>query len=281
MNLIDALNTATYLAEAFLLFLAGKAAYKLINPQIKIGHTLVEDDNTAFAISMVGYYAGIITAISGSIIGPSHGMLNDIIDIGIYGLLAIILLNLSAIINDKLIFNRFAMKKEIITDRNIGAGVIEAANYLATGIIVYGAIIGEYGGILSAVFYWLAGQLLFMIAAWVYNFITPYNIHDQIEKDNVAVGVGFAGALVAVAILVETGLANDEGGWQTQALNVLIDCTIGFIFLPIARFLTDKILLPGRNLTDEIVNQEQPNVGAALIEAFAYIGGAVLISWTL
>ena len=34
-------------------------------------------------------------------------------------------------------------------------------------------------------------------------------------------------------------------------------------------------------LTDEIINQEKPNVGAALVEAFAYIGGSVLITWAL
>jgi hypothetical protein len=47
------------------------------------------------------------------------------------------------------------------------------------------------------------------------------------------------------------------------------------------RFITDKILLPGQNLTDEIINQEKPNIGAALVEAFAYIGGSVLITWCL
>ena len=47
--------------------------------------------------------------------------------------------------------------------------------------------------------------------------------------------------------------------------------------LPLARLLTDKILLPKRKLTDEIINQENPNIGAAIIEAFSYIGGSMLI----
>ena len=37
----------------------------------------------------------------------------------------------------------------------------------------------------------------------------------------------------------------------------------------------------GRSLTDEIVNQEHPNVGAAFIEAFSYIGASFLIVWSL
>jgi hypothetical protein len=39
--------------------------------------------------------------------------------------------------------------------------------------------------------------------------------------------------------------------------------------------------LPGRKLTDEIINQEKPNVGAGLIEAFAYVAAAILITWSI
>jgi hypothetical protein len=49
----------------------------------------------------------------------------------------------------------------------------------------------------------------------------------------------------------------------------------------LARLFCDKILLPGQNLTDELINQEKPNVGAALVEAFAYAGGSMLIVWAL
>ena len=63
--------------------------------------------------------------------------------------------------------------------------------------------------------------------------------------------------------------------------DVALDTSIGLVLLPLARFLADKILLPGQKLTDEIVNQERPNHGAALIEAFAYIGGSILICWSL
>jgi hypothetical protein len=39
--------------------------------------------------------------------------------------------------------------------------------------------------------------------------------------------------------------------------------------------------LPGAKLTDEIVNQEKPNLGAAFIAAFSYIGSSFLITWCL
>ena len=74
---------------------------------------------------------------------------------------------------------------------------------------------------------------------------------------------------------------HDFESWTLTLQDVAVDVGIGLIFLPIVRLLADKILLPGKNLTDEIINQEHPNSGAALVEAFAYIGGSILITWVI
>ena len=106
--------------------------------------------------------------------------------------------------------------------------------------------------------------------------IRSYYVHEHIEKDNVAVGIGFAGALVAIANLIRFGIAGDFDGWLPTFTEAGFELALGIVLLPVMRFLTDKILLPGQRLTDEIVNQEKPNIGAAVIEAFAYIGGSVV-----
>ena len=280
------LTTVAYLASAFLLFFIGKIIYQVFHPGIKVNHQLVEEDNFAFAISYVGYYIGLLLAIGAAVIGESAGHLDlDLIDIGIYGGLAIIMLNLSVIINDKVIFRKFDMKHELINDKNIGTGIVEAANSIATGLIILGAIHGEGHGnggpIITATLYWLLGQGIMFLVSLVYNAITPYDIHDHIEKKNSAVAIGYAGALIAVANLIRFALMHDFESWLITFEDVAIDTTIGLLLLPLARFLADRILLPGQRLTDEIINQEHPNHGAALIEAFAYIGGSILICWSL
>jgi len=120
---------------------------------------------------------------------------------------------------------------------------------------------------------------LLVLAGFVYNLITPYDVHEEIEKDNVAVGVGFAGALIAMANLVGYGASIEADSWIETLENLGLETGFGLLLLPLARVATDKILLPKRRLTDELVNQEKPNLGAAFIEAFAYIGGSVLIVW--
>lgn len=286
MTILDnALSTLIYLAAAFILFYAGKVVYQLFHRKINVNHELVENDNFAFSVAYVGYFIGLLLSIGSAILGDSYGLWIDLMDIAIYGLLAILLLNLSVIINDKIILSQFNVKAEIVDQKNIGSGVVEGAMAASTGLIILGAIHGEGfgagGPIVTALLYWLLGQLIMLITAKVYNIITPYDIHEHIEKGNVAVGIGFAGALIAIANLIRFALMHDFESWTITLQGVAVDVGIGLLFLPIVRFLTDKILLPGQNLTDEIINQEHPNNGAALVEAFAYIGGSVLITWVL
>jgi len=276
-----------YIILAFIIFYIGKRVYQLLNSDLDIKKELVDKDNLAFSIAHVGYFSGLLIAIGGSIVGPSKGLFIDMIDIFVYGLLAILLLNLSIWINDKFILRNFSLKKEIIEDENEGTGIIEGAVAVASGLIIFGAISGESGdyawahGILTAVLFWAVGLFALFITSLVYQKITPYDIHKEIEKDNVAVGVGFAGAIIAIANLIRFALMGDFESWTVSFSEIGFELVIGIILLPVMRFLTDKILLPGERLTDEIVNQEKPNVGAALIEAFAYIGGSVLITWCL
>ena len=281
------LTSLTYLAATFILFFVGKVAYQLFHPKTKVSDELVEKDNFAFSVAYVGYFIGLLLAIGAALMGESNGLWVDLMDIGVYGGLTILMLNVSIILNDKLILRKFSVKKEILEDRNVGTGVIEGANAVATGLIVLGAVHGEGydydigGPIVTAILYWLIGQVLMFVTTIVYNAIVPYDVHDEIEKDNVAAGIGMAGAMIAIANLIRYALMHDFDSWIVTLEDVGLDVGIGLLFLPLARFLTDRILLPGQKLTDEIVNQETPNKGAALIEAFAYIGGSVLITWVL
>ena len=279
------ITTALYLAASFILFIIGKLVYQLFHPKVKVAWELVENDNFAFATAYVGYFIGLLLAIGSAVMGETYGLWIDLMDIGIYGALAIVLLNLSIIINDKIILRHFCVKEEILEQRNTGTGIVEGAIGVATGLIILGAIhgegYGEGGPIITALLYWLLGMVIMFITSLVYNAITPYDIHEHIEKGNVAVGIGFAGAMIAIANLIRFALMHDFEDWIITLEDVGIDVGIGLALLPLVRFLADKILLPGQNLTDEIVNQENPNCGAALVEAFAYIGGSVLITWAL
>ena len=277
-NLIE---SGIYLVCVYVLFWVGKLVYDLTTPSYKMKEELVEKDNTALAVAVVGYYFGLVLAIGGVIVGPSQGLEADLIDVLIYGPLAIVLMNLSRIINDKLILHGFSIRDEIIRDQNVGTGVVVCASYIATGLIIFGAVSGVLGGVVTSIVFWILGQLALVLAGLVYNWITPYDIHGEIEKDNVAAGVAFAGALVGIGNIVRHAVEGDFISWAMELQTFGMDILVGLIILPIVRVATDKILLPGRRLSDELANQEKPILGAGVIEAFSYIGASFLLVWIL
>ena len=281
MNPDQILSSLLYLAACFAVFVAGHLVFILFRRSYNIQDELVEKDNAAFALVLCGYYLGLTFSIGGVIAGPSAGMESDLIDILVYGPLAILLLNLSALINDRFILSEFDIRKEILQDQNCGTGVVEFAVFVATGLNIFGALYGQGGSIFTAIVFWALGQAVLVLIGKYYNLITQYNIHEQIEKDNVAVGIGFAGALIGIGNLLRVASAEHFISWEANLTTFGLYMVVGLILLPVARILTDRILLPGRSLADELVNQVKPNQGAAFLEASSYIGASFLITWCI
>jgi len=281
----DLLLFGIYLVSSLVLLYLGKWVFRLTKPQIKVPLELVEKDNLAFSFAYIGYFAGLLLAVGSAIYGESNGLWIDLEDMAIFGILAIILLNLSSLIIDKINLRKFSIWKEITEDENVGMGIIEGANFLASGLIIFGAITGETDslifGIYTAVAYWAIAQIIIVATTALYDRFTPYSLHDEIEKDNNAAGVAFAGLIIALANLIRHGLMGDFESWDDTLIEVAYETGIGLVVLPVIRTLVDRILLPGRKLSDEIAGQDKPNVGAGLIEALAYVGGSVLIIWCI
>lgn len=285
INIIDLSHSLGYTVSGLIIFIIGKIAYKLIHPKINIQQELVDKDNFAFILSYVGYFAALIIVIGGTIVGESYDFATDILLIFVYGILGIALLLIAAWISNKLILTKFDLKKEIIADKNEGSGIIEAAIYIANGLILYGALIGEsetlLSGITTFLIYWIIGNFVLIIASKIFTSWMSYDIHTEIENDNVAAGISFAGAILAIGIITMNAILDPFVNWTTTLVDISLQTVLGCILLPIIRLFADKILLPGRKLTDEIVNQEKPNIGAGLIEAFAYVAAAILITWSI
>jgi len=278
--IIDNILTAVILIILFyIIFFIGKVINDLLHRNYNLTEELVEKDNPAIALATAGYYLGLILCIGGALAGPSHGILEDIIDLFVYGLLGIILLNLSWFICDKLILYKFKTADELIRDQNQGTGAVSFAASIASGLVIFGSISGEGGNIWTAVAFWTMGQILLILAGLIYNFITPYDIHKEIENDNVAAGVSFAGALIAMGIIVGLAAEGDFDSWSEDFSKFVYISISGLVILPFIRLLTDKVLLPGVRLSDEIAEQEKPNLGAAYIEAFSYITAGLVIYW--
>lgn len=284
-HLYDYIYSLGYLLLAIVIFFIGKLIYQLLNSKIDVKSELVIKDNLAFSTVITGYYVGLIVIIGSAIVGESRGFLYDVFDITLYSLLGIILLNISAVIIDKIILKQFDLTKEIIEDQNVGAGIIKGVSFISIALILFGSITGESNGyifgLITALAYWIIGLAIMVITSKIYSLMIDYDISKEVEKDNVAAGLAFSGAVLAISIIIMNALLGDFTSWVDTLIEVGLQVLLGIILLPIMRLVADKILLHGQKLTDEIVNQDKPNIGAGLIEAFAYVGSAILITWSL
>ena len=127
MTLDTVILASIYLLAAYVLFWLGKRVFDFLHRDFRVREELVERKNSALALALVGYYLGVVFAIGGAIVGPSSGLVDDVLDLFLYGILAIILLNISTLVSDRLILFQFSNTKEIIQDQNAGTGVTAGA----------------------------------------------------------------------------------------------------------------------------------------------------------
>lgn len=249
---------------------------------------LVQNDNHAQGAASTGYYAGVVILFLGVTVGdtgaePSTGELFALAGLDmLWVLVGILGLNVGRLALDKLVLSKFSIQKEIVQDRNVGTGAVLCGAYIATALVLAGAFHGTTGSWLTALVYFVLGQAALVLMTILYQRVTRYDVHDEIEKDNVAAGVALGGTLVALGVILfgatrAEAILTPEGGldWGAMLADFGYYAGVGFVLLVLLRVATDKVLLPTSSLDKEIA--EDQNLNAAWIESTVAIGMAAVI----
>ena len=261
-----------YFLLSLIVLLVAKQTYSLLAPY-HLGDQLTKVDNKAIALTFGGYlFATGLILVSVLHTEPldssaEHALVDWAYDAGLtlgWCFLGIALLHLGRLINDKLIFRRFSNNKELVEDRNLGLGAAECGSYIGTGLVIKGALWGDIEGSLlsslaSTLVLFALGQLLFIAFSFLYQKVTRYDLHDEIEKDNPAAGLAAGMNLVAIGLLISGYIQSSD-----SIVGLLAFSAVALFFLLVSRYLVDKWMLPGSLLDEEI--QSDRNWGAALIE---------------
>lgn len=276
--LASARNPTALLVLFAVLFVVAKWLNDLVTAHA-VDHELTKQDNPALAVSIAGYYLGIIIVFIGAVIGPSTSLLWDLLLVGGYGFGGIVLLLISRVINDRLILRGFSADRELIEDQNLGTGAVLFGSYVASALIVAGSIQGEGGGPHTALAFYALGQVALVGFTWIYDWMAPYSLLDQIEQDNVAAGVGFGGALIAIGIIVMRAVSGPFVSWAADLQYLGLNVLIVFVYLLGIRLFFDRIVIPRSDLNLEITRDR--NVGAGLLEGSVSIGFAAVLFFVL
>jgi uncharacterized membrane protein YjfL (UPF0719 family) len=265
------------LAYLIVFFIANYIYSKKNNYDLR--HEIVEKNNNAASISLAGYLIAVSIIFIGGMIGPSQGILQDFILITTYSAVGIVLLYIAHIINDKLILHKFDNTKEIVEDHNIGTGAVQAASYIASGLIIAGAIHGEGGGLITTIVFFFLGQASLIIFTKIYDLVTNFDLHKEIENDNFAAGIAFSGTLIALGIILSNASSGNFISWAHNGSTFMFNMLSAFILLPVFRVVIDKLIIVNIDINDEISTDK--NIGAGCLECASTIAFACVLSFAI
>jgi len=278
-----------YVGMGILLLAFARLVQDFVTPY-KIQEQLRTHDNVALALSIAGYYLGIIIVFVGAVYQPFTSSVDsnlgftteyweDVIEVLVTTVIGIIILNVARTIVDKLVLYKFSTEKEIIEDHNVGTGAVEAAVYVAVGIVIAGSVAGVGGGPETSFAFLGLGLLTVILYTLFYEFTTSYDVHDEIERDNVAVGVALAGNLIAISIVVFKAVFGDFTTWEEGIAGFLTFAVIGTALLFVVRTLVDLILFPKVSMAQELTVDR--NLGLAFIETSVLVSASLILYFAI
>ncbi len=251
-----------------------------------INDQLTDKDNVALALSISGYYLGVIIVFLGALYQP-FGLIIDsglgftedywrgVLEVFLYSVGGIIVLNVARIVVDKLVLYKFSAVKEIVEDRNAGTGAVEFGVYVAVALVIAGSISGEGGGPETSLAFLGLGMATLILYALFYQLTTSMDIHDEIERDNTAVGVALGGNLIAIGIVACKAVFGDFVSWTEGLVAFLTFAVIGFALLVVVRLVVDFALFPRVKVTRELAVDR--NLGVAFIEGVVVISVSLIL----
>jgi len=258
-------------------FIANIIYSKKVGYDVK--HEIIEKDNLAVSISLAGYLLAISIIFIGGVLGPSKGLLQDLIVVVKYSSLGLVLLYVAHLVNDKLILYKFKNVKELVEDKNVGTGAVQSGSYIASGLIIAGSIHGEGGGIITAISFFVLGQIALVLFSKIYDVITSYNVIDEIEKDNYSAGIAFSGTLIALGIILSKAASGDFISWEYNVSYFAMYALIAFILLPVFRIIIDKLVITNADINKEI--SVDRNIGAGFLECGTTVGFATVLFFVI
>ncbi len=256
----------------------------------RLDQEVVQKSNLAVAVGLSGYFLGVVLVFLGAVYQPFSPLVSDalgfnrvfaedVLRVFLFSLAGIVALNLASFVMDRLVLYKFSVQKEMVEDQNVGTGAVAFGMNVAIGLVIAGAISGEGGGPETSLAFFGMGLVVLIVFALFYDLTTPFSIHEEIEKDNAAVGIALGGNLIAMGIVILKAVFGDFPGWGEGITEFLTFAVLGFVLLYVMRLLIDKLLLPTAKISDELA--ERRNVGVAFVEGSVVIGSALILFFAI
>jgi uncharacterized membrane protein YjfL (UPF0719 family) len=268
-------------AEALGLLLLLLVGQRLLAPE----HTIAKDlaaGNAAHGFLEAGEVLGVFliagSVVSNSVTGVS--LSHDILWSVVFGLAALALFIATGRLGITVLL-RSRLPQEIARG-NVAAGVAAGASYVATGIITSRAVAGsDLRGLGLSFAFFVIAQLTLHLVVIAFRALTAYDDAEQIQSENLAAALSYAGLTIAVSLIIARALEGDFVSWGASLAGYGKALLFVLALYPVRQILVQMAFLGGgfsfrKGSLDKAI-EERRNAGAAALEAASYIATALLV----
>ncbi|MBX3226160.1 MAG: DUF350 domain-containing protein [Labilithrix sp.] len=239
--------------------------------------------NSAQRLFAVGQVSAIFlvaaNAVKSSVEGES--ILHDATWVGAFGLAGVVLIAVTGRLGVGLLLHSRLPAE--IERGNVAAGLAGGAHYVATGIITSHAMAGNDVGTLGiSVVFFVLGQITLHVFVSLFRALTTYDDAEQIAGENLAAALSYAGAAIAIAIIIARAAEGDFTGWSASLKGYagVIACVVALY--PVRQVFVQMLLLRAPlklrgGPIDEGISVER-SAGLGALEAVTYIATALSIT---
>jgi uncharacterized membrane protein YjfL (UPF0719 family) len=249
-------------------------------------HTLKGDAqgaNVAYLLVQAGHAAAVLLLVPGIVQEAldHESLWQSVLWAAAFLAAGVVLIQLVGELGIRLLL-RATLRQEL-EGGNVAAGVAAAANYVAVGILAAPAIAGSdlQGLGLSFAFFGLAVATQAAYVA-LFRSLTVYDDSEQVQGENLAAALSYAGLSVAVALVLARALVGGEfAGWGPALAGYAGVAASALALYPMRQLIVQGLVL-GRAPTlrggalDQAIGVER-NTGMAILEALAYVATAVAL----
>jgi uncharacterized membrane protein YjfL (UPF0719 family) len=198
----------------------------------------------------------------------------------VFASLGFVLLELTCALGNALLLHR--RLRPSIAAGNVAAGLAAALHAVSVGLLASRAAAGgDLPAVGLALVFFALAVAAQQVMVGLFRLLTTYDDSEQIEGENVAAAVSWGGLSLAVAIVVSRALEGDFVDWPSAlgGFGALSLSTLAFY--PVRQLLVQGLVLGARptlrgGALDDAIGVDR-DVGAAMLEAAAYVGTALAI----
>jgi Domain of Unknown Function (DUF350) len=238
---------------------------------------LAARDNYAFGVAMAAGIVALALMLTGAVSGEAGDTyVSEIVSVLADGVLGVVLIKVGRLAQDKFVLTGIRIQEEIKSG-NLAAALVDAANTLATGLVLRAVMLwvesDTLNGLLVVLAAFVITQLLMALVSKSRLIIYARrhggdSLQSAFVAGKVPLAIRFLGHLIGVALAITA--ASGVVSYQTENLIAALIAWAGvtLVFTLLVSLLASiarNAVLYGVDVVEEVDNQN--NVGVATIEA--------------